>query len=271
MPRSRIPLVNVGSVFYGADHAGQAITIVWPHRRFTRYPVQLPLLYNPEDPKTNRVEPGWTRELSPGGACLELGERLQSAGILHVKLRTAHSPFETEAQVIWAGEPTSPADGIPHGVVFRQLAPEDVRTLHSQLPPVFQGTYPRVRLPVDLGVTCRPKRSRREPLQGRVGNMSRGGMLLYFGEGAAAGTEVETTIQTRTGPIRVDGRIIWADLRGSPQPIFPPPAYATAGDIAWIDLPARSTPDQPILHGVQFTSLDWPVSLRLGHFLAEQA
>lgn len=247
------------------------MTIVWSPRIFTRYPVQLPLLYNPEDAAANRVGAGWTRELSPGGACLELGERLPSQGILHLKLRTARGPIETEAQVIWVGEPTSPTDGIPHGVVFRELAPEDLRTLHSQLPPVFQGTYPRVRLPVDLGVTCGTKRSRREPLQGRVGNMSRGGMLLYFEEAVAPGTEVAITLQTRNGPIRVDGRIIWADLPGSPQPIFPPPAYAIAGEIVWVDLPARSTPDQPILHGVQFSSLDWPVSLRLGHVLAEQA
>jgi hypothetical protein len=101
--------------------------------------------------------------------------------------------------------------------------------------------------------------------------MSRGGMLLYFEEAVGPGTEVETTLQIATGPIRVDGRIIWADLPSSPQPIFPPPAYAIAGEIVWIDLPARSTPEQPILHGVQFTSLDWSVSLRLGHFLAEQA
>jgi hypothetical protein len=247
------------------------MTIVRPQRRFTRYPVQLPLLYNPEDVAATRVGPGWTRELSPGGACLELGERLQCQGILHVKLRTAHGPIETEAQVVWTGEPTSPTDGIPHGVVFSQLSPEDARILHSQLPPVFQGTHPRVRLPVDLGVSCRPKRSRREPLQGRVGNISRGGMLLYFEEAVGPGTEVETTLQTVTGPIRVDARIIWANLPGSPQPIFPPPAYAIAGEIVWVDLPARSTPEQPILHGVQFTSLDWSVSLRLGHLLAEQA
>jgi hypothetical protein len=101
--------------------------------------------------------------------------------------------------------------------------------------------------------------------------MSRGGMMMYFEESVAAGTEVETTLQTRTGPIRVDGRIIWANLPGSSQPILPPPAYAIAGDIAWIDLPARSTPGHPILHGVQFTGLDWPVSRRLGHVLAEQA
>ncbi len=247
------------------------MTILSPQRRFTRYPVQLPLLYNPKDVAATRVGPGWTRELSPGGACLELGERLQRQGILHVRLRTANGPIETEARVIWTGEPTSTAGGIPHGVVFPQLSPEDAQLLHSQLPPVFQGTHPRVRLPVDLGVSCRPKRSHREPLQGRVGNMSRGGMLLYFEEAVGPGTEVEATLQLATGPIRIDGRIIWADLPGSPQPIFPPPAYAIGGEIVWIDLPARSTPDQPILHGVQFTSLDWSVSLQLGHFLAEQA
>jgi len=246
------------------------MTIVQAYRRFTRYPVQLPLLYNPEDGAVPRVGPGWTRELSPVGACLELGERLQCQGILHLKLRTAHGPIETQAQVIWTGEPTSPTGGIPHGVVFSQLSREGAQILHFQLPPVFQGTFPRVRLPVDLGVSCLPKRSRREPLQGRVGNISRGGMLLYFEEAVGIGTEVETTLHTASGPIRADGRIIWADLPGSTQPLFTPPAYAIAGEIVWVDLPARSTPDRPILHGVQFTSLDWSISLRLGHLLAQQ-
>ena len=247
------------------------MTIVRPDRSSTRYPVQLPLLYDTEDEAARRVGTGWTRELSPEGGCLELGERLKCQGILRLKLRTAHGPIETDAQVIWTGEPTSPADGIPHGVIFPQLSPEGARILLSQLPPVFQGTSPKVRLPVDLGVRCRPKRSHREPLQGRVGNISRGGMLLYFEEAVAVGTEVETTLQTATGPIPVDGRIIWANLPGSPQPLFPPPAYAIAGEIVWIDLPARSTPERPILHGVQFTSLDWSVSLRLGRLLAQQA
>jgi hypothetical protein len=247
------------------------MTSVWPDSRVTRYPVQLPLLYHLKDAAATETRPGWTRELSAGDACLELGERLQVHKNLHLKLRTAQGLIHAEAQVIWTGEPISPTDGIPHGVVFRQLAPDDVRTLHAQLPPAFQGTYPIVRLPVDLGVTCRSKGSSREPLKGRAGNMSRGGILLYLEEAVAPGTEVEASLQTSIGPIGVEGKIIWASLPGCPQPLFPPPAYAIAGDIAWVDLPARSTPEQPILHGVQFTNLAWSVSLRLGHILVEQA
>ena len=242
-----------------------------PHRKFARYPAQLPLIYDPEDEAAHRVGPGWTRELSPEGACLELGERLKCRETLHLKLRTTHGSIETDAKVIWVGEPASPTDGIPHGVIFSQLSPEDTRILLSQLPPVFQGTFPKVRLPVNLGARCRPKRSHREPLLGHVGNMSRGGMLLYSEEAMAIGTEVETILQTATGPIPVDGKIIWANLPGSPQPLFPPPAYAIAGEIVWVDLPARSTPDRPILHGVQFTGLAWSVSLQLGRLLAQQA
>jgi len=241
-------------------------------RRFHRYPIQLPLAYKPGGATSGSGGGGWTCDLSAGGACLELGDRLQPQAVVQVRLRTVHGPIEVGAQVVWAGEPTSPTGGIPHGVIFGELTPEQLQALQPLPSSPSVAPPARVRLPVDFAVTCQPKRPVRAMVQGRAGDMSRGGMLLRFPEALAPGTEVEITLHTTTGPVRLPGEIVWADRSGTAGPLYPPPVYEVFGETVWLDLPERRTPEEPpVRHGMQFSNLEPSVSLSLGQLLAESA
>ena len=46
-------------------------------RHFPRYPIVVAALYTLEGPPPESTGAGWTRNLSEGGACLELTERLE--------------------------------------------------------------------------------------------------------------------------------------------------------------------------------------------------
>ena len=93
------------------------------HRQFRRYPIQLPLLHTPKGPTPAQPGVGWTRNLSEGGACVELAERLQSRLPLLVCLRTERGIIEAEAEVAWAEKPPLATGGILHGVAFTQSRP----------------------------------------------------------------------------------------------------------------------------------------------------
>ncbi|HSD51077.1 MAG TPA: PilZ domain-containing protein [Candidatus Methylomirabilis sp.] len=217
----------------------------WVERRFPRYPIQLPVLYKPKGPAANKVGAGWTRDLSEGGAGIELGERLRLQLSLAMRLQTDRGPIEVEAEVVWVGEPTPPSGAIPHGVVFTQVSPDHAQALRDLLLPLSMTPHAGVRLPVALQVTCQPTSRNGPPLQGMAENMSRGGMRLCLSETLAPGTCLEITFHTATAPLRVKG------------------------EIAWVEPPERRTPGTPTRHGVRFSPLDWTVSLHLGLLLAD--
>ena len=220
---------------------------MWAHRQFPRYPIQLPVLYKPKAPTASKVGAGWTRELSEGGACIELAERLRPQVSLAMRLRTDRGPIEVEAEVVWVGEPTPPSGAIPHGVVFTQVSPEQAQALRDLLLPLSMAPHAGVRLPVTLPVTCQPTSPNGPPLRGVTEDMSRGGLLLCLPEALPPGTSLEITFHTATAPLRV------------------------RGEIAWVEPPERRRSGAPIRHGVRFSTLDWTVSLHLGLLLAEMA
>ncbi|MGE5849533.1 MAG: PilZ domain-containing protein [Candidatus Methylomirabilota bacterium] len=215
----------------------------WFHRRFPRYPIQLPVLYKPKGPAAIKVGAGWTRDLSEGGACIELGERFGPQLTLAMRFQTDRGPIEVEAEVVWVGAPSPPSGAIPHGVVFTQMGPDHAQALRDLLLPLSMTPHAGVRLPVALQVTCQPTSRNGPPLQGQAENMSRGGMRLCLSEALPPGTCLEITLQTATAPLRV------------------------RGEIAWVAPPERRTPGTPIPHGVRFSALDWTVSLHLGLLL----
>jgi hypothetical protein len=43
------------------------------------------------------------------------------------------------------------------------------------------------------------------------------------------------------------------------------------GVVAWVDVSARSTPGEPVRHGVQLTSRDWATARVLGRLVADLA
>ena len=104
----------------------------WQARRlFPRYSIQLPLLHKTIPPAYARAGVGWTRNLSEGGACVELAERLQPRSPLHVLLRTDRGAIELEARVAWASEASADGGGVLHGLTFARIAPDQLQALQT--------------------------------------------------------------------------------------------------------------------------------------------
>jgi len=221
------------------------MTEILPHRRFPRYPIQLPLLYKLKEPATGKVSAGWTRNLSEGGACVELAERLWPQVSLAMRLRTDRGPIEVEAEVVWVGEAIPPTGSIPHGVVFTRINSDQAQALRDLLLPLSMAPHAGVRLPVTLQVTCQPTWPEGPSLQGMAEDMSRGGLMLRLSKPLAPGTAIEITFHRASAPLQVKG------------------------EVAWVEPPERRIPGTAIRHGVRFSSLDWTVSLHLGLLLAE--
>jgi hypothetical protein len=216
-------------------------------RQSPRYLVQLPLLHQAKAPASSRVGVGWTRDLSEGGACLELTERFRPSMLLRVRLQTDGGPIELGARVVWAREPTAPRGGTLHGVAFTQVASDDRQALRDLIISKGQMREAGVRLPLHLSVTCRPKGQRGVALQGRTGNMSRGGLLVYLPQSLPPGTDLELTLHTPQGPLTAEGEIVW------------------------VEPPERRTPGEPIRQGCRLTARGWSTALSLGLLFAEPA
>ncbi|MBI4841144.1 MAG: PilZ domain-containing protein [candidate division NC10 bacterium] len=117
-------------------------------RRHPRHPLVLSILYKSKDPAPAKVGVGWTRDVSDGGACLELAEPLQPGTPLSVILQTDQGSLGVEGKVVWVGGPVAGGGGVLHGVAFLDATPE---------------------------LLCRPKGDAGPPLQGETGDVS----ILY--------------------------------------------------------------------------------------------
>jgi hypothetical protein len=205
-------------------------------RRFPRYDVQIPVRLVPAASPQALPRSGWTRNLSQGGACLELEERLPAPTPLQIRLQTDLGTVEVEAQVVWEAErsPEEPAGaGVLHGVAFTYLTPEQMQAIQTLLP--AEGTNRRsvVRVPVDLPVTCQARGSAAGPIRGQTGNISRGGLLLRLSKALPAGAMLDLTLHGTQGTIRGEGEVVW------------------------MDPPEQRFPGGPIRHGVRFTAMGW--------------
>ena len=217
------------------------------HRQFRRYPIQLPFLHTPTSSAPARPGVGWTRNLSEGGACVELAERLQPRLPLLVRLRAERGVIEAGAEVAWAEEPRLANGGILHGVTFTQLALDPLQALQNLILIMGLGRPAGGRLPFKVPVTYKPSSEAGPPLHGWTHDISRGGLLLRLPQILPQGTRLEVTLHTPTGPLTTEGTVIW------------------------VAPPEGRTPGGPIRHGVQFTALDWPTAQSLGLHLAESA
>ncbi len=211
-------------------------------QQFHRYPLVLPLQHRrPGSPGPAGV--GWTRDLSEGGACLELADRLQRQRALQLRLRTAQGAIEAEARVIWQQELPAAGQLLHHGVLFTQLAPTQRQGLRDLLLAQRQEHRGGLRLPVALGVTCHVRGG--PPLRGQTGNLSRTGLLLRLAQALPPGTAVALTLHAPRGPIPATGEVVWVD-----------PGY-------------RQSFGDPVRHGVHFTTLGGPTALSLARLLVE--
>jgi hypothetical protein len=166
---------------------------------------------------------------------------------LHLLLRTDHGGIQVEAQVVWTGGPGRQNGGILHGVTFTHLFPDQLRALRDLIHSKGQVRNAGVRVPLEISVTCTPTGSRRAPIQGLTGDISRGGLLLLLPEVLPPGSTLNVTLDTSNGPITVEGAVVWVE----------PPGGQAVGP--------------PFRHGFRFTTLHWSTSLSLGLFLAVAA
>jgi hypothetical protein len=217
----------------------------WPQRRFIRQSIALPLLHRPKDATLARVGAGWTCDLSPAGACIEVAERFAPQLSLCMRLQTARGPIEGVARVIWAADPPPREGGICHGIAFTDLVPDQLHVLRELLLSLKPWWHAGGRLPVNLPVTCRLQRPPRIPLKGKTGNLSRRGVLLHLPRALPPLTNLEITLRRTTETLALMGLVVWVEQREMRRP---------GGLIA---------------HGLRFSSLDWNTSLALARLLAE--
>ncbi len=216
-----------------------------PRRQYPRYPIQIPFLHKVKTPAPAKCGVGWTRNLSEGGACVELAEPLRPQLPLWVRLQTDEGPIDMDAQVSWARERASTKGCISHGVTFTQIAPNHLSALQNLLLSKGLIRPSRVRLPFDVPVTCRPKGHGGPSVQGRTRDVSRGGLLLRLSEVVPPETVMEVTVHTSPGPLKVEGAVAW---------VAPPEGRAPGG---------------PIQHSFRFTRPVWSTSLAFGSLLVE--
>jgi hypothetical protein len=213
--------------------------------RYNRYLVRLPVVYRAEAADAEHAGVGWTRNLSESGMCVELDERLEPDTVLSIRVQTDRGHIEGRAKVVWAGGPGGTESGIPHGIVFTEMPPDQRQGLHDMLLPLSMVPHADVRLPLKIPITCQRKDQAGELVQGHTGNLSRGGILAYLPQALPPGTVVTISLPTSKGAIRVEGTVTWVE----------PPGQRQQG--------------QPIQHGLRFNFLSWSSSLLLGLLLAE--
>jgi hypothetical protein len=214
-----------------------------PQRRFVRYDIRLPVLYKRQGPVAGKAGVGWTRNLSAGGACVELGERLEPKTLVGMLFQTDGGPIEVEAEVIWAASLHALDGGIGHGLSFTRVGPQQqvaVERLLAGLGPSIRTGH---RIPLDVPVHVTRRDRPAEVIGGRTGNASRGGALLLLPQALDAGILVTVRLQGPRGPLRLDASVVW------------------------VEPPEKRRPGEGIRHGVQFVSADWTTSLALGLLL----
>ena len=221
-------------------------------RQFHRYPIQVPFVHKSKNPSSAVTGVGWTRDLSEGGACVELDRRLSAPTPLQVRLQTDRGAIDVEVQVIWEletreGEAGPTKGGVLHGVAFSRLAPDQLQTLRELIQSQKQERRAAVRLPLELAVTCQPKDAGGMPVQGCTEDMSRGGLLLRLSQDVPPGTVLELTLHPAGGPVTAEGEVVW------------------------VEPPERRTPGEPVRHGLRFTGLGVSAMMSLGLLLMEPA
>jgi hypothetical protein len=214
-------------------------------RRFPRFEIHIPFLYTGSAPISTSTGVGWTRSLSQGGATVELSERLRPRTPIQLRLRAPQAIAEAEAEVIWSGGPAREGGGLVHGLLFTRIAPDHMQVLREACRPLVIMRHAGVRLPLEIPVTCRSKNLEGSQLQGRTGNVNRGGLFLRLPRLLPPGTPLEVTLHTPEDPLTVDGGVVWVE---------PPEIWS---------------PGESIGHGFQFHAPNWSTLASLALLLLE--
>ena len=214
-------------------------------RRFPRYRICLPLLHRPKAPSALNVGVGWSRDLSEGGACVELAERLRPHRPVRIQIQTDAGPIQAEARVVWRQDPVPTEGGSLHGVAFTHIAREQLQALRDVIYRKGERGDAGIRLPLEVTVTCQPQGQTEPPVEGQTGDVGRGGISLRLPTALPPGTSLDLTLHTPHGPLTAQGVVVW------------------------VAPPERRPSDGPVPHGLRFTELGWSTMLSLGLLLAD--
>lgn len=224
---------------------GYPLTPFPTQRRFSRYRISLPLLHRPKAATALRVGVGWSRDLSEGGACVELAERLRPQRPVRIQLQTDAGAIEAEARVVWRQDPAPPEGGILHGVAFTHIAPVQLQALRDVIYRKGERGDAGIRLLLAVPVTCQPLGQEEPPIAGWTGDIGRGGLLLRLPTVVSPGTALDLILHAPHGRLTAQGAVVW------------------------VAAPDRRPSEGPIPHGLRFTTLDWSTMLSLGLLLAD--
>jgi hypothetical protein len=175
---------------------------------------------------------------------VELAQALRLDLPLQLRLQTDQGSIEATGHVAWGGKPQAEGAGVLHGVLFTEIAAGERRALQELIRTKGAVRQAGVRLPLDLAVTCEQRGRAGWQVQGRTGDMSRGGLLLRLPEALVPGTGLEITLESPQGQIETLGEVVWAE--------------STEG----------KAQGEPIRHGVRFSAIGWSTALSLGLLLA---
>jgi hypothetical protein len=121
-------------------------------QQFPRSSIRLPLRHTVLSPPEERRGIGWTRNVSEGGACMEVAETLPLDAVVHLRFQTDRGAIEAEAVVVWAAAPAGGRGPTLHGVAFTRLASNQRQTLRALLQTPATTRHSGARFPVDLPV-----------------------------------------------------------------------------------------------------------------------
>ncbi|MFQ5882513.1 MAG: PilZ domain-containing protein [Candidatus Methylomirabilales bacterium] len=176
---------------------------------FLRYAIQAPVLYK----RLDREEPsqtgiGWTEELGERGACLKLQTVLLAECRLGLVIFAEPEVVEAEARVLWV-RPGGQRNLYYHGVEFLHLLPAYYQSLLKALPSeksLQQQAFRR--FVITLPLFCQIVRANTPPLEGKTGNISRGGVMISLPQQVPPRSKVKVALQApQTEPIR--GKVRW--------------------------------------------------------------
>jgi CheY-like chemotaxis protein len=184
-----------------------------PPRAFHRYLIQLPLYHQRGRSSSQRVGVGWTRNLSEGGACIELAEPFDVSAQIHLVLQTYLGGVRLRCQVVWR-EMAAGTGRVLHGVKFLDLSAGCRLVLQQMLRVSSTQPHSLLRRDWEVPLVCTVRGTQGPSWDGRTGNIGQHGLLVHLPQELSVGTPVDLTCGTpNDGPINLEGRIAWVEAR----------------------------------------------------------